>query len=532
MKSIRSSFHHFVFLAIFIYSQFAVSKNKTNSFPIRLEGDSKVFVGAYYFGVFNQSFRTAYSGYILNWPQDVQQRPLIWWYGVEDLFKKQGSAYRDLVRLDPTYDTSYLKPAIGFHDNSQVEILEKHIDQAANGGLDYFNFYWYWSKSANSESLQDGLYAFKQARNKQKLKFHITMFLHPWDPDHNLTADSSGRALDQIILHAQDPQYLKIEGRPVITIGDARNIKNGRLRDLQDMMGYIRLRFNEAQVGNPIILIHPGAIENWNLAGAEGYQCLVPSPGLVVHNGNYNAFVDDQPNYFQAIRNLGLPFSPCVASQFDERPRYKVFIDQLTDLRYLNNFSMAAFDRSLSFAASAANTSNNGIANSVNVYAWNEWHEGGIIEPSERYGSRFLEAIESNLKTRPLHLFMDSNGQKVATSAFQVSGYTKIKSWKLFSEFRIGQNEKQAIFECKINGQNGSNRFISGDRNCEGQPNVNGSLPIGFVLNSVQAKTLPMKLIYRCNSYGQFHFVSEALDCERRPGQNIVNEGPIGYVPL
>lgn len=44
------------------------------------------------------------------------------------LYLRQGPAFQDLLRYDPLHDTSYLKPVIGFHNNSAVEVLEKHID--------------------------------------------------------------------------------------------------------------------------------------------------------------------------------------------------------------------------------------------------------------------------------------------------------------------------------------------------------------------------------------------------------------------
>lgn len=58
----------------FIFGQ-AQGQIRISPDPVRLDGDSKLTVGAYYFGVFNQSFRFAYRNYIQYWPVDVQQRP-------------------------------------------------------------------------------------------------------------------------------------------------------------------------------------------------------------------------------------------------------------------------------------------------------------------------------------------------------------------------------------------------------------------------------------------------------------------------
>lgn len=138
------------FLAIagitFLLSSMQANARSTAPDPIQ--------VGAYYFGFFSP------EAPYLSAVKTVYGRA-DWRGGVRDFYERSGPAYAKWK--NGSFD--HLKPQIGHYDQSKVETLEKHIDQAADGGLTFFNFYFYWSQSKKQSYVDAGLRSFMLAKN-------------------------------------------------------------------------------------------------------------------------------------------------------------------------------------------------------------------------------------------------------------------------------------------------------------------------------------------------------------------------------
>jgi hypothetical protein len=90
------------------------------------------------------------------------------------------------------------------------------------------------------------------------------------------------------------------------------------------------------------------------------------------------------------------PFSPCIANNMDERPRMGVIKNgPASDFAVMSNYSLANFEISLREARRWVDDQTDDLSRVVTVYAWNEWHEGGIIEPSEAEGDARLAAVQA-----------------------------------------------------------------------------------------------------------------------------------------
>jgi LPXTG-motif cell wall-anchored protein len=92
-------------------------------------------------------------------------------------------------------------------------------------------------------------------------------------------------------------------------------------------------------------------------------------------------------------------YGRCVVSDFDERPRYPIEQTNLAAIRWFPDQSIDLFRRAVRNAREdvVASTRPQTVDNLVLFYAWNEWHEGGIIEPNARDGCAYLDAIRQEL---------------------------------------------------------------------------------------------------------------------------------------
>lgn len=81
---------------------------------------------------------------------------------------------------------------------------------------------------------------------------------------------------------------------------------------------------------------------------------------------------------------------PCAVTDWDNTPRHRMngtVYDGVTTEKFKNYFkrlvenSKAYYDTDMIF-----------------VFAWNEWAEGGYLEPDQKYGFGFLESIRDALE--------------------------------------------------------------------------------------------------------------------------------------
>jgi hypothetical protein len=62
-------------------------------------------------------------------------------------------------------------------------------------------------------------------------------------------------------------------------------------------------------------------------------------------------------------------------------------------LPFYTDRSPQLFREALRKTKALMDTSSSLLKNYLNVYAWNEWNEGGVIEPNEKDGDAYLSAI-------------------------------------------------------------------------------------------------------------------------------------------
>lgn len=307
-------------------------------------------------------------------------------------------------------DWSHLEPSIGYYDDADPAVLEQQVEQAAGAGLDHFAFYWYWNPAdGGAEQYVAGLRSYLQAANREKLDFTIMPCLHPWSDGPvslRLPAEQIDRAAQVIVdEYLTQPNFLRAnDGRKLLTVCDTRGIGDGSttendLEAVRQFTDAVRTKARE-QLGEEIMITHNADIGiDTAAAGFEGRQCQ----GQWDPSRSYQHYVEHQRDFFADRPGV---LVRCVTANFDERPRIAILIpdpDPPTQenleqaFRWYDDHSMARFETLLSHVDTDIEESTRPelVDNFVLVYAWNEWHEGGYIEPNRRDGCAYLDAIRS-----------------------------------------------------------------------------------------------------------------------------------------
>lgn len=359
--------------------------------------ESPYLVGAFYFGSYSPSARTISQGVAR-----VHGRKDDWWGGVSDFYGRQPGIAKDARQW--AGDWPDLKPAIGYYNQESVETLRKHIRQASDAGLAFFSFYWYWSREKRGELLPEALASFLKANGEGRLKFNLALYAHPWDDDMSIDEANAQPVIDALVTYFARKDYLRLpDGRPVFVVGDHRNVRDASGAKCAERECFVsrldrflaRLRkATQAKLGVvPFVQVQAGA-PGWDAASeANGVTCLVP-PFPMKGRTAYPAF---DPGVFRPLSNAGKPVSPCMLQNFDERPRQDILVKDRAAIRYLVGKTDALFRQNLAATKRFVDTeyarTGSAAARIVYLYAWNEWHEGGVLEPNVATGARDLNIV-------------------------------------------------------------------------------------------------------------------------------------------
>lgn len=120
-------------------------------------------------------------------------------------------------------DFSERQPVWGWRDDTQ-EIMERQIDLAADNGLDFFLFCWYWRDNKgpiNINALEEdhhhtSMELYLKAKNKNRLKYSLLIANHAGS--EILGNENWESAVRYWVRFFKDPQYIKVDGKPLIVI--------------------------------------------------------------------------------------------------------------------------------------------------------------------------------------------------------------------------------------------------------------------------------------------------------------------------
>lgn len=360
-------------------------------------GASPYRVGIYYFGMFSRdaiddalSIQQPDGSWKLAWPLtnvDFFGPPPTdpWWMGIRNFHE------HDCTPANPTtappelaqycsLDWSYLKPALGWYDLRDKRIVEAHIRQASQYGISFFTFYWFWDKYRSNEVLHSALDNFVAARNSNEMSFSLAICEHG---GHLVIPDAEqARMAAKLIVskYVSRPNFLRTRaGSPILSLCDTSGISS---EALSTFLETLRIETHALPGGHwPVLLAFNPEIE----ALVEGGACLTHSPGAETYHASAVRAAD-----WLIRRKQGKPLMPCFFQMWDDRPRMGM---KTTNFSYYTDFTADYFAEGLNNVKTWMDSKDDELSHVLTLYAWNEWHEGGRIEPNVRDQTLYLRII-------------------------------------------------------------------------------------------------------------------------------------------
>lgn len=308
------------------------------------------------------------------------------------------------------------EPLVGYRADTEQDVMDQYITWAADHGIDFFAFDWYWAPKAGCgqnlylhEALHD---AFMRSRYVDRVKFAVAWF--PVDAPYSYTAESTDRGLEYFLdTYAAHPSYLKIEGKPVFFWELATIMKS--FRGNPDAVGSVITRANrQAQArGFPgVYFIEVGGIGKYEFpkresVGFEGFTSYSYVPFLKNFEFAPRAQIGPVKRYQDATdefrdiwsawaptvrrQSPGVNFVPLVTAGWDKSAL--PWVGYTSPI--LTHNTPDLFGRHLADAREFLDRSPTSRPRMVMINAWNEWFEGAAIEPDTYWGTAYLEQVRA-----------------------------------------------------------------------------------------------------------------------------------------
>ncbi len=289
------------------------------------------------------------------------------------------------VRKRMVEEFSDREPVWGWRHDTQ-EIMERQIDLAADNGISFFLYCWYWRDNKgpiNPELIRSlpahvSMNMHMKAKNKERLKFALLVANH--QGAEILGPENWEKATEFWMEYFNDPQYMKVDGKPLVVIFGSNGIDNEALDRMQEV---------SKKLGLPGLSIAGcGDIKRTAEKNFTFRTVYNANPGYVAgpEAHKYSELIDAHRK--QWIGTEKQPCLPTIIVGWDKRPwedktgngtggakqgwyfperTPEEFRTQLTDvIKWMDEHPAQTSKERLVF-----------------VYAWNEMGEGGYLVPTK-----------------------------------------------------------------------------------------------------------------------------------------------------
>ena len=275
------------------------------------------------------------------------------------------------------------EPVWGWRDDAQ-EIMERQIDLAADHGVDFFLFCWYWKDNAGpinveaimNDSKHTSMQLYLKAKNKHRVKFALLVANHQGFDIHG--AENWGQATEFWMQYFKDPQYVTVDGQPLIVLFGSGGIDNDGLAAMQEVAQKGGLKNGLAIAGcggNKVT-------RDKNFTYSTHYN-VIPGYAAGSEEHKFQELVD--ATKAQWIGTEQQPYIPLLTAGWDKRPWEGTEGLGQKEGWYFPDSSPAKFKSFLKDAIQWMddNPKNTTKERIVLIYAWNELGEGGYLVPTK-----------------------------------------------------------------------------------------------------------------------------------------------------
>jgi hypothetical protein len=293
---------------------------------------------------------------------------------------------------------------IGGWVTSTADNISKQIDLAANSGLSFFTFCWYYSYLSEKnlpEPRNNALNLYLQSKNRNRLNFNLLVVNHP---GYTIGPNEWNKISKIWLSLMKQPGYVKVSGKPLLTFFSVDRL--------------VKEFGSEKAVSNALDSLRQQA-RSQGLGGVTFAACIGPYPKLIqqAKNCGYDVFtgynyheiaftkneaatpidslISKESLLWDKFTQSNTPYIPVTTLNFDPRAWRDIVPDYNVSPRYIG-FSSASVYRSLSSMKKWMSNNNSHTTKEkiAMVYAWNEYGEGAWLTPTSKLKNNLLNSLK------------------------------------------------------------------------------------------------------------------------------------------
>lgn len=312
------------------------------------------------------------------------------------------------------------QPLLGWYKEGDPRVAEWQIKWAAEHGITFFCYDWYWSKG--QRQLEHALHnGFLQARNRDKMKFSLLWANHN-PPGSHSKEDCVKVAQYWIQNYFGRPEYLKVAGKPVVFIFTPHRMRQdlGGSQGVREALELMRTECRRAGLPG-LYLVACGNKYEAVTSGQEGFDAVSaynwPGIGLAqgVKTAPFEELIGRYSEWWADItRTCSAPLLVPISGGWDNRPWAGMQEALVRSGRTPENFR-----RHLMEARRMMDARTTSVLPLAIIEAWNEFGEGSYIEPQKEFGFGYLDAVREVFTNAPRE-HRDTRPEDVGETVAQV----------------------------------------------------------------------------------------------------------------
>lgn len=285
------------------------------------------------------------------------------------------------------------EPIWGWRDD-ELEIVEDQIDLAADHGITFFAFCWYFHKDPNEiakDPLNTGLKLYLKANNNHRLKFCLLVANHA---GFEIKDTSDWKQVANLWMpYLTHKQHIRVDGKPLLIIFSPQG---------GDKAGFEYLQASAQKAGLPGVAIAACYAGKPNIGYTHRtHYNIIPGYASGSEKHAYAELVTAHRQQWQGSRQQ--PYIPAVTAGWDKRPWEG--LDGLGQAHgwYYPDRTPSKFAAFLESAIQWMDQHPDQTTTEriVLIYAWNEFGEGGYIAPTKADpDGAYLKALKSVVMQR------------------------------------------------------------------------------------------------------------------------------------